>query len=294
MNIAYTVVGIWYSGSLFDEKGWIYPKTWPEMMDLCETIKTEGEAAPWIYQGLAPSYVEFGLLWGLVYKKAGIQPMIDIDNLVDGAWYHDAVVASIKEIHQLVENDYIMAGSEGLTHTESQAEWLKGSAVFIPCGIWLENEMKSMIPDNFDMRVGQSPGEGNACLAEGGEPFIVPYHAKNPIAGMEYLRCLLSKESAKWFVSNVSALMPVIGGTEGVELSTGTQSAVAMAEECIGNTFTWPRFGGWYSDLGKETSAKMGDLLTGRITPDEYHEACQTMANKVKADPEVTKFTRET
>ena len=291
LNIAYSVVGIWYSGSLFEEKGWTYPATWPEMLDLCETIKADG-IAPWTYQGKYPGYMEWGLLWGLVYKKAGEQPMIDIDNLVDGAWQHEAVVASAKEMYQLVENDYIMAGTEGLNHTESQAEWLKGSAVFIPCGIWLENEMKDMIPDGFDMRVDQAPGDSDACLAQGGEPFIVPSKAKNTVAGMEYLRCLVSKDSAKWFASNVSALMPVIGGTEGVQLSTGTESASAMVEKCAGNTFTWPRFGGWYNDLGTESSAKMGDLLTGRITPEEYSETIQAMADKVKADPEVTKFTR--
>jgi N-acetylglucosamine transport system substrate-binding protein len=292
VNIAYSVYGVWYSGTLFEEKGWTYPKTWPEMLDLCETIKADG-IAPWTYQGKYPYYLYFGLLSGLIYKKGGVQPMIDIDNLVDGAWYNDAVVDSIKEMYQLAENDYIMAGTEGLNHTESQAEWLKGSAVFLPCGIWLENEMKDMIPDNFNMMIGQAPGEGDACQGEGGEPFIVPSMAENTVAGMEYLRCILSKESAKWFASNVSALMPVIGGTEGVELSTGTESASAMAEVCAGNVFPGFRYAGWYSDLKLEGDAKMGDLLNGRVTPDEYIEAVQAMADKVKADPEVTKFTRE-
>jgi N-acetylglucosamine transport system substrate-binding protein len=186
-----------------------------------------------------------------------------------------------------------MEGTEGLNHTESQAEWLKGNAAFIPCGIWLENEMKDMIPDNFDMVIDQAPGEGNACRAEGGEPFIVPSKAKNTVAGMEYLRCIISKESSKYFAVNVSAMMPVFGGTEGVTISTGMQSAVAMAEVCAGNVFPGMRYGGWYSDLGTEVNAKMGDLLTKRITPDEFIEAAQKMADKVKADPEVTKFTRE-
>lgn len=291
LNMAYTVVGIWYSSTLFQEKGWTYPATWPEMLDLCETIKTAG-TAPWTYQGKYPGYMFWGLLLGLIYKKGGVQPMIDIDNLVDNAWAHPAVVDSVKEMYQLAENGYIMAGTEGLNHTESQAEWLKGNAVFIPCGTWLENEMKGSIPDNFNMVVGQAPGEGNACLAEGGEPFIVPSKAKNPIAGMEYLRCLISKESAKYFAVNVSAMMPVFGGTEGVTISTGMQSAVAMAEASAGRVFPWTRFGGWYSDLGKEVDAKTGDLLTKRITPDEYIEAAQKMADKVKADPDVTKFTR--
>jgi len=292
LNIAYTIFGTWYSGSLFEEKGWTYPTTWSEMMDLCETIKSAG-IAPWTYQGKYPYYLFFGLLSGLIYKKGGIQPMIDIDNLVDGAWGNAAVVDSLKEMHQLAENDYILTGTEGLNHTESQAEWLKGSAAFIPCGTWLENEMKELIPDGFDMMIGQVPGEGDACEGGGGEPFIVPSKAANPVAGMEFLRCQISKDSAKWFAGNISALMPVIGGTEGVELSTGTASASAMAEVCVGNVFPGFRYPGWYNDLKLEGDAKMGDMMNGRVTPDEYVEAVQAMADKVKADPEVTKFTRE-
>jgi len=292
LNIAYSVAGVWYSSSLFKDKGWTYPETWPDMMDLCETIKASG-IAPWTYQGKYPGYMIFGLLAGLIYKKGGVQAMVDIDNLVDGAWGNSAVVDSLKEMYMLAENGYILEGTEGLNHTESQAEWLKGTAAFIPCGIWLENEMKDMIPDGFDMVIDQSPGKGNASRAEGGEPFIVPSKAKNTVAGMEYLRCLISKESSKNFAVNVSAMMPVIGGTEGVTISTGMQSAVAMVEKCGDNVFPGMRYGGWYSDLGKEASAKMGDMLTKRITPDEFVEAVQAMADKVKADPEVTKFTRE-
>jgi N-acetylglucosamine transport system substrate-binding protein len=291
LNIAYSVAGIWYSSTLFKDKGWTYPKTWPEMMSLCETIKTAG-IAPWTYQGKYPGYMIFGLLCGMMFKKGGIQVMIDIDNLADKAWYADAVVNSVKEMAQLAENKYIMEGTAGLNHTESQAEWLKGKAAFIPCGTWLENEMKDMIPTDFNMVIDQAPSEGNGCLAAGGEPFIVPSKAKNTVAGMEYLRCLISKESAKYFAVNISSMMPVIGGTEGVTVSSGMESAVSMADACAGKTFPWMNYGGWYGDLGKEADAKMGDMLTGTITPDQFIEDVQKMADKVKSDPLVTKFTR--
>jgi N-acetylglucosamine transport system substrate-binding protein len=291
LNESYTVAGIWYSSTLFAEKGWTYPKTWPEMMSLCETIKAAG-IAPWTYQGKYPSYMLFGCLYAMIFKKGGMQVLIDIDNLVDNAWYNDAVVSSVKEIAQLAENKYIMEGTEGLNHTESQAEWLNGKAAFIPCGTWLENEMKTTTPEGFNMVIDQPPGEGNGCLAAGGEPFIVPSKAKNPEAGMEYLRCLISKDSAKWFAVNVSSMMPVFGGTEGVKVSAGMESAVKLAEVCAGKTFPWMSYESWYSDLGKESSAKIGDVLTGLITPDQFIDDVQKMADKVKADPEVTKFTR--
>jgi N-acetylglucosamine transport system substrate-binding protein len=291
LNIAYTVGGLWYSKTLFEEKGWTYPTTWDEMLALCDKIKGAG-MAPWIYQGKYPSYMEFGVLQAQIYKRGGMKPMLDIDNLEDKAWYNQAVVDSVNEMYTLTENGYIFEGVEGLNHTESQAEWLKGKAAFIPCGTWLENEMKGSIPDNFNMVLGEVPGKGHGVLAVGGEPFIVPAKAKNPIAGMELLRCLISKESAKWFAVNVSAMMPVTGGTDGVKVSTGMSSAIEVVVAAGKDVFPFYSYGGWYGDLGKETSAQLGEMLTKKITPDQFIEACQKMADKVKADPEVTKFKR--
>jgi N-acetylglucosamine transport system substrate-binding protein len=292
INIAYTVGGLWYSQTLFEEKGWTYPTTWDEMLGLCETIKTAG-IAPWTYQGKYPSYLEFGVVQAQIFKRGGMQPMIDIDNLVDGAWTVPAVVDSVKELYTIAENDFIMEGTAGLNHTESQAEWLKGNAVFIPCGTWLENEMKDMTPDTFNMVIGEVPGPGHAVLAVGGEPFIVPSKAANTVAGMEMLRCLVSKDSAKYFAKNISAMMPVFGGSEGIEISTGMQSAIKVVEAVGSNTFPFFSYGGWYSDLGTFTSAKYGELMTKVITPDQFIEEVQAKADEVKADPEVTKFTRE-
>ncbi len=55
-----------------------------------------------------------------------------------------------------------MSGTEGLTHTESQAEWLQGKAVFIPSGTWLENEMRDLTPEDFNMVVKPVPGAQDA------------------------------------------------------------------------------------------------------------------------------------
>jgi N-acetylglucosamine transport system substrate-binding protein len=47
VNIAYTVSGIWYSKPKFEAAGYTYPKTWAEMLTLCEQIKKDGQASPW-------------------------------------------------------------------------------------------------------------------------------------------------------------------------------------------------------------------------------------------------------
>ncbi len=158
LNISFTVSGIWHSQSLFEEKGWEYPHTWDDMLALCETIKTDGAMAPWTYQGKYPQYMVFGVFMPLVYKVGGIETIKSLDNLEDGAWLSDPVLQAATMIYQLTANDYILAGTEGLTYTESQAEWLQGHAAFIPCGTWLENEMRDLTPEGFNMVIDPVPG----------------------------------------------------------------------------------------------------------------------------------------
>lgn len=296
LNIAYTVYGIWNSSTLLEEKGWEYPTTWSGMLDLCETIKSAG-MNPWTYQGKYPGYMVFGVLVPLIYKIGGLQAIIDIDNLEDGAWEKDEVVQAVTLMAELARNDYIMPGTEGLTHTEAQAEWLKGNAVFLPCGTWLENEMRDLTPEGFNMVVHPVPtvegGKGSfeAIYASSGESYFVPSQAKNVVGGMEFLRCLLSKESAKFFAQNVSSIMPVIGGTEGIEVSSGMRSALDAVEAAGDEIFNY-RFGTWYRDLSNEVRDRTGDLLTNRITPEEFIESVQKKADEVKADPDIKKYTR--
>ena len=296
LRIAYTVFGIWHSKTLFEKKGWKYPKTWDEMLSLCETIKKDG-IAPWTYQGKYPGYMVFGVLMPLIYKVGGIEAIINIDNLEPDAWRADAVKEAVNLMYQLAEKGYIMEGTEGLTHTEAQAEWLKGKAVFLPCGTWLENEMKDVTPEGFDMVVEPVPGvkggkgSPESIYASSGETYFVPAKAKHPKGGMEFLRCMLSKANAKFFVTEVSSMMPVIGGTEGVKLSSAMESAIKAVEAAGDEIFVY-KFSGWYSKLGKEVSNRTGDLLTKRITPDEFIDAVQKMADEVKQDPDVKKYKR--
>jgi N-acetylglucosamine transport system substrate-binding protein len=291
VNVAYTVFGIWYNKRLFEEKGWTYPKTWDEMLGLCETIQSSGMAC-WTYQGQYPQYMVFGLFEGMVYKLGGDAAWKAVDNLEPDAWRQEAIVTAANQIAQLASKGYIMEGTEALNHTESQTEWLKGKAAFIPCGTWLENEMAKTIPEGFEMVVGGAPGPGNAMMAQGGEVFLVPAQAKNPEAGMEFLRMMLSKASARFFAENVSNIMPVIGGTEGADVSSSMVSALAAVEAAGQDVFPRPSYTTWYFDFMTEVKLAMGELLSGRITPEEFIDRAQAKADETAADPDIVKFSR--
>ena len=157
--------------------------------------------------------------------------------------------------------------------------------------------MKDITPADLNMTVANIPGDADgqgdqkAVNANGGETYIVPAKAKSTAGGMEYLRALLSKESAKYFAENVRAIMPVTGGSEGAKLSEGMKAGVALADASKGAAINM-NFTNWYSALNKEIEQRTGELMTGVIKPDEFIANMQKAADTVAKDPDIKKFTR--
>ena len=296
LNYALSVYGIWYSSSYMSSKGYTYPKTWTEFMDLCEEIKGSG-TAPFITTGVYPQYLQLFMFNSMLWKHGGVDAINNIDNLQDGAWKTPEVKNVLEALYQMADKGYFAQGWEGLTHTESQGEWLQGKAVFLPCGSWLENEMKGLIPDGFDMVVAPTPSldedkvpfEGIA--SDAGEGFIVPTDGKNVQGGKEWARMLFSKEGARFFSENTKSLTVVQGAAEGLELGTAFKSTQDAITASNGQTYV-ARYGGWYKDLMDTAKQSMADLMQKKISVDDYMDTVQQAADDVRDDDSVPKFTR--
>jgi N-acetylglucosamine transport system substrate-binding protein len=297
INYAYTAYGIWYSGKLFADKGWQYPKTWDEMIALCKTIKAAG-IAPWTYQGKHPRYMSWPIL-SAAAKLAGPEILVAIDNLEPNAWKHDAIKTAAEAYYQLAVDGYILPGSEGMDHIQSQTEWCRGKAAFISCGSWLENEQKAVTPADFQMTVAPTPSltKGDklpfdAMRGTAGEPYMVPAKGKNVPGGMEYLRIMLSKKGASDFTRRVSSLTCVAGAEEGVSLPPGLTSVTKSLKASGSNGFNWV-YNSFYRKLERYlVDAACGDLLTKRINPAQFVEQCQKGADEIAKDPSIKKYKR--
>ncbi len=297
LEYAYTVYGVWYSSSAFKQKGLEYPKTWDKMLAVCEDLKKAGQQSPWIYQGKYPYYMR-AIIEQLAYKAGGVDVIRKIDNLEANAWRQPEVKSAVEAVYMLADKGYLYPGTEGLTHTESQAEWLKGKAAFLPCGNWLENESKGLIPNGFDMVVAPTPSlnasdkvpfEGINAYA--GENFIVPTKAKNVAGGKELLRILFSKQGARFFSENTKALTVVLGSTDGLVLGPAFDSVLNAVKAAGQNTFV-SRYGDWYKQLADEGDNQTGALLTKKLTPAEFIDKMQAKADAVAKDSSIKKYTR--
>jgi N-acetylglucosamine transport system substrate-binding protein len=294
LNYASVLWGIWYSKSLFARHGWTYPASWADMLTLCAEIKKAG-VAPWTWQGKYPEYMNDPLI-SLAAKAGGPDLVKAVDNLEPNAWKSEAMTAAVTAVHELVARGYVMAGSEGLSHTEAQNAWSKGQAAFIPCGSWLESEQEQVTTPGFDMVMAPVPDLGGAdrlpagaVMSASSESFLVPAKAKNGQGGLEYLRILLSREIAKGFAQNSKALPVVRGATDGLTLSSGLSSVARAAKST--NLFGY-RFRTWYPPLAKGLDDATGELMTGRATPARWADRVQKAADDVARDSSVVKRKR--
>lgn len=298
LNYVYTVYGFWYSKSAFAKQGWEAPTTWDEFMALSKKIKATGQA-PFTYQGKYPYYIYEPML-AMAAKAGGSKILENIDNLQPGAWTAPEVVAAGEAIREIVSKGYLLKGSQGLSHTESQTAWTQGKAAFIPCGNWLSNEMKTITPSGFDMVVFPTPSlsksdklPATALHASPGEGFMVAAQGKNPRGGLEFLRAMLSQQASKEFTKANAALTVVQGAADGVEGGTALSSANAVVKAAGDNTVNW-YFGNWYGEMAKKVEDATSALMNLQVDGKGWAKRCQDAADAAAKDPKVTKFTRST
>ncbi|WP_031005387.1 N-acetylglucosamine/diacetylchitobiose ABC transporter substrate-binding protein [Streptomyces sp. NRRL F-5727] len=296
LNYAYTVYGVWYSQKALDSLDAKYPETWDEMLALCEKAKKKG-IAPWTYAGKHPYYIPFSL-YPMIGKVGGREVLDAIDNLEPKAWEHPAVKACFEAYYELYKKGYILQGTPGLDHIQSQTAWTEGKALFIPNGSWVENEAAKTMPADFGLAVSAPTGLDSSdklpfgtLWAAGGEPFIVPAKAKNPEGAMEQLRIMLSEASSRNFTQSVKSLSALNGGTDGIELSPGLKSGVAALEKA-GTNVVNPRLQDWYVALQKEKIgvAGIGEMMAGRATPAETIKKIQKFADDAAKDPNIKHY----
>ncbi|HEV7707348.1 MAG TPA: N-acetylglucosamine/diacetylchitobiose ABC transporter substrate-binding protein [Asanoa sp.] len=296
LNYAYTVFGMWYNQVLFDKNGWTAPTTFDEFFALAPKIKAAG-TAPFAFAGKYPYYMRWAIMsW--IWMSGGKQTVVDIDNLKPGCWKTPEVMAALEATEKLVKDGYTLTGSATLSHTESQQAWLDGKAALLPCGTWLENEMRPTIPSGFKMKlanfwsVSANDKAKGAVYAGSGENWIVPKKAANAAAGMEFLRAMLSVEGAGKFAELTSSLSSRAGSGDKVTNSTALVSAGEVMKAASGDLISF-KHPDWYADIDKAEQNAIGELMAGRMTAAKFADTLQAATDKVAKDSAIKKFTRD-
>lgn len=290
MPFNHNAFGWWYNVGMFEENGWEPPKTYEELLVLCERIKKTG-VAPLTYQGKYPAYMLRGFLIPWAISEGGLQAYNDAQNLEPGAWKSPAFLKAAQMVDELRKRGYFQRGAMGMDHTGAQMEFLLGRAAMIPCGTWLGSEMKNQIPEDFRMDFMNAPvladGKGDpGYVSMGPETWIVPSEGKHPEIAVDFFRFMTSLKMAKEFVARKNTLTTIIGSDD-VELGKDLVTPARLVREAKG---TWDSdYGRWYQSFNKATETAMAALLNGEMTPQECVDYMEKAAERLRKDDSIPK-----
>jgi N-acetylglucosamine transport system substrate-binding protein len=281
----------WYDKKLFREHGWQPPRTWNELLALCEKIKQAG-IEPLAFQGKYPIYAYYTLL-ALYQRLVPFEKWYALQDIQPGAFADPDFVRASGMMQDLAKR-YFAKNTMAMSHTESQREWTQRRAALVFCGLWLNNEMKDALPNDFEMSCFAVPivegakGDPHAVYAGGGENFFVFSQAKHPKEGADFLKFMLSMESAKAYTERLDTLSPVKDSYKGAKVSPALQGAIQILE---GRSRIFAeRLGGLYPSLGRiDMSNLLGQLLKLELTPNEFAQKLEEAAEKIRKDSEIYK-----
>lgn len=288
----YNVHGWWYDANLFAKHGWTPPRTWSELIALCDKIKATG-IAPITYQGKYPYYMVTGFLMPWVISAGGIKALDDAQNLVPGAWKSPAFLEAARRIKELRDRGDFQQGAIGMSHTEAQMELLSGRAAMIPCGTWLHSEMSTVLPPTVKLAymlppiLDNGPGDPTA-VAIGIEPWVVPAKGHHRETVLDYYKTLTSLTNAKRFVEEKGTLMSIRGS----DAAKMPDYLLAPAAAFKNSKAVWStEYIQWYPTLGKASQDAMAALLNGEATPEQFCQRLEDAAAAVRADSSIPKHT---
>lgn len=289
----FNVMGWWYDPGFFKEKGWTVPTTYDELLVLCGKIKAAG-VAPITFQGQYPYYMIEGMLLPWCMRIGGYEAIKAAENMEPGAWKSDAMLKAAGMIVELRDKGFFEEGAVAMNHTESQTEFLNRKAAMIPCGTWLDSEMRKTKPANAKMEFFLPPlpegsGDPTAVLI-GIEPWMIPAKAKNPTGAIEVFKYMTSLEKAQQFVKEKSTLMAIAGSSD-VDLP---EALVVPAKLFKDSKTVWAvPYRQWYPAFQTELENSVTAMLNKELTPAQFCDRVEAAAQKLRDDPNIPKHKME-
>lgn len=266
------VMSIVYNAGMFESNGWEVPDTQSELQSLCKTISAKG-IAPFVYSGMQVTYWDFPVrTW--ILQKAGLSYLDEFKNLKDAEPYKNvARESAYSEFLKIFDNKWVLENSEGLSFTEAQMEFLRGEAAMIPCGYWLENEMKQVLPEGFRMKMMKTPaidGAKNANISYVmiGDMILVPAKSKNIELSKEFIKFSSSNKMLQQAAVLAGGFRPFKYSLDNVNITEFTKSVYDIMQNNINVSFTNDNV--LYSMVGFYPGySRLGAISIGAETPQE-------------------------
>lgn len=202
--------GVWYDQALFKKEGYKVPTDFPSWMASMKQVKQKGKMKPFITTGMYPYYFLRGVLYPAFASAGGEQLLNDVIDGKKGVWKDPKVQKVLNNTKKMVDAGYVDSGFGGLSHTQSQTDFLQHKDAYIPVGFWLPSEMKNDVPKGFKFGFIPTPMNEKgkkSVLVPDLRPVAIAKKAKNPEAAKAFVQFVFQKKYAKKFSELSGALI---------------------------------------------------------------------------------------
>lgn len=142
--------GFFYNKKLWRDHDWTVPKTWDELLALCETIKTTSDIVP-IAQDAGVDFYNDMWNYQIMEKLLGPGAILAAAEDKSGeSWGNPAFKKAIEMERVLWDKGYIAEGSAGFVWPAGQLLLSTGEAAMELCGTWLPNELMDQTSADFE------------------------------------------------------------------------------------------------------------------------------------------------
>lgn len=238
--------GIIYNAKMFRENGWEVPKTYEELVELCDLIYASNiKVNPNDIKPNAPTIKPF--VWSseiyywdyLVFdwwaQLAGIDKINQHKKLETAEVFNPAVNPESMQAFEAWANlvakrpQQSMEDSVGKQYMAAQMDFINGYAAMIPNAQWLEMEMYSNLdPEKIEMALMPTPFLANAKKDSNGKPIrvnyavgagdsiIIPAFSQNKALAKKFLLFMARNDNLRLFTEKTNGVMLAMdyGGVE--------------------------------------------------------------------------------
>lgn len=195
--------GILYNKDMFEKHGWEIPETWPELMELCEQIKADGEL---------PFYFGFKDTWTCLAPWNAMA--VDLAD-ADAARQVNRGESTFTEQYRETAEKYLQLMQYGQNdpfaygYNDACTAFANGESAMYTIGSYAVPQIKSVNPDmnidSFVFPAGETK-EQNTLNSGIDLQFCVTAACKNKEAAYEVLDFLLADENLQQYIDDQNAI----------------------------------------------------------------------------------------
>ena len=292
IEVPFHLVGFFYHEPTFAENGWKVPENFDDFRRIAPEIQAKG-ISPMVTTGVYPYYFEEFVMRGAVAAAGGKQALLDWANLKPGFFTSPIFKSVVEKYEWTITRGYQMPESAGLNHTASQTEWVHSKAALIPCGTWIESEMKNDFPEGFAEGIRFLP----SFFIDNSQDMIVTPYGNAPVTVLKgdgeenaknFIRALYAPEVMAKLTEITNILSNVPEANSISQKSPAISSAVDWYENA--QSINWPVGGYATQDITKTLQGNLQSLMSGQITAEELCSNMEAAAEKVRSDKNISYF----